>query len=587
MLGFIKNVFASAIGFFVGMLLIVLFFAAVVGSIAGSIEETPDVKENTILELKLNGEIADRSAEDPLTELGLADESLSPVGLNAILYGMDKAAKDKNIKGILLRTDLYAGSMGTAEEIRDKIIQFRKSGKFAIAYGEIMTDAGYYIATACDKIYLNPKGILEFNGFAGQTALYKGMFDKIGLEFEVFKAGKYKSAVEPFIQEKISDANREQIKQYVFELFGHCMRNIAIARRSDSASIADVANTFKARNAKAAKQYNLVDALTYEDELEEELKTLVGAKKGAKLNLMGFGKYAKNSWIQGEGKQKIALIYAEGDINMGKNESGDGIGSESMAATIKKARLDTNIKAIVLRVNSPGGSSHASDIIAREIELTKKVKPVIASFGGVSASGGYYIACMADSIFAQPTSITGSIGVFALLPNTAKMYKEKLGLTYETIPTGEFAVTWRPDQPLSAGMRQYFQEMVNDIYGDFIGIVAKGRKMDTSMVRNLAEGHVYTGIHAKQIGLIDGFGGMQRAISSAAAKARLKQYRIVSMPVQKSAIERLFGPQTQTKAKEQWMKEEMGILFEGYQQAKSALTSQGVYMRMPFNLSIQ
>ena len=587
MLGFIKNVFASAIGFFVGMLLIVLFFAAVVGSIAGSIEETPDVKENTILELKLNGEIADRSAEDPLTELGLADESLSPVGLNAILYGMDKASKDKNIKGILLRTDLYAGSMGTAEEIRDKIIQFRKSGKFAIAYGEIMTDAGYYIATACDKIYLNPKGILEFNGFAGQTALYKGMFDKIGLEFEVFKAGKYKSAVEPFIQEKISDANREQIKQYVFELFGHCMRNIAIARRSDSASIADIANTFKARNAKAAKQYNLVDALTYEDELEAQLKTLVGAKKGAKLNLMNFGKYAKNSWIQGEGKQKIALIYAEGDINMGKNESGDGIGSESMAATIKKARLDTNIKAIVLRVNSPGGSSHASDIIAREIELTKKVKPVIASFGGVSASGGYYIACMADSIFAQPTSITGSIGVFALLPNTAKMYKEKLGLTYETIPTGEFAVTWRPDQPLSAGMRQYFQEMVNDIYGDFIGIVAKGRKMDTSMVRNLAEGHVYTGIHAKQIGLIDGFGGMQRAISSAAAKARLNQYRIVSMPVQKSAIERLFGPQTQTKAKEQWMKEEMGILFEGYQQAKSALTSQGVYMRMPFNLSIQ
>jgi protease-4 len=229
--------------------------------------------------------------------------------------------------------------MGTAEEIRDKIIQFRKSGKFAIAYGEIMTDAGYYIATACDKIYLNPKGILEFNGFAGQTALYKGMFDKIGLEFEVFKAGKYKSAVEPFIQDKISDANREQIKQYVFELFGHCMRNIAIARRSDSASIADIANTFKARNAKAAKQYNLVDALTYEDELEEQLKTLVGAKKGAKLNLMSFGKYAKNSWIQGEGKQKIALIYAEGDINMGKNESGDGIGSESMAATIKKASV--------------------------------------------------------------------------------------------------------------------------------------------------------------------------------------------------------------------------------------------------------
>lgn len=583
-MGFIKSVLASILGFFIGMVLIIVFFAAIIGSVAGSMDSKPEVKKNTVLELTLSGEIPDRTTEDPIAEI--TDNGLSSLGLNSVLYGLDKAAKDENIKGVYLRVDLFAGSMGTAEEIRQKLLEFRKSGKFTIAYGEIFTDAGYYIASACDKIYLNPKGIIEFNGYAGQTAFYKGMFDKIGLEFEVFKAGKYKSAVEPFIQNKMSDANREQVSEYVFSLFGYCMKNIAVSRKLDSAYVAETANLFKARNAKLALQYKLIDALKYEDEAENELALLSQGSADKKLVKYDFDKYAKGSWNAGSGEDKIALIYASGEINMGNNESGDGIGSTSLAATLKKARLDSHVKAVVLRVNSPGGSSNASDIIAREIELIKKTKPVIASFGGVAASGGYYIACLADSIFVQPTTITGSIGVFAMIPNTAKLYKEKLGLNYETVPTGDFAVTWRPDAPLSEGMRSYFQGMVNDIYEDFTGIVAKGRKMDTGRVKQLAEGHVYTGIYAKKLQLADNYGGIQRAIQSAANKAGLKKYRVVSMPKQKTTLELLFGNNAASQATDKLLKSELGNLYTPYENIKKVLKSNGVYMRMPFDLQI-
>ncbi|MBM3400595.1 MAG: signal peptide peptidase SppA [Bacteroidetes bacterium] len=586
-MGFLKNLLASILGFFIGMVLFIVFFAIIIGGIVSVIEEKPEIKKNTVLQLTLTGDIPDRATDDPLADIALANEDLSSVGLNAILFGLDKAARDEKIKGVYLRTDLYAGSMGTAEEIRQKILEFRKTGKFVVAYSEIFSDAGYYIASACDKVYLNTKGILEFNGYAGQTALYKGLLDKAGLEVEVFKAGKYKSAVEPFIQNKMSDANREQVRDYVFSLFGYCMKNIGISRGIDSSVVANIANQFKASNASLALQYKLIDGLKYEDEVESELIMLSQGKDGKKLNKSDFGQYAKGSWNTGEGDDKIAIIYASGEINMGSNESGNGIGSTSLAATLKKARLDSHIKAVVLRVNSPGGSSHASDIIAREIELLREAKPVIASFGGVAASGGYYIACLADSIFTQPTSITGSIGVFAMIPNTSKMYKEKLGLSYETVPTGDYAVTWRPDEPLSEGMRRYFQGMVNDIYNDFTGIVARGRHMDIESLKQIAEGHVYTGIYARNLNLTDAYGGIQRAITSAASKAKLKKYRVVSMPKQKSTLELLFGKAGTVDVKEKWIKEELGALHLPYAEIKRIMDSRGVFMRMPYDLKIQ
>ncbi len=584
---FFKTMLASLLGFFIGTILIFGIFMLIVVGLVSSASDKPDVKSNTVLELKLNGEVPERLQENPFEGFGGGTDELTPsVGLNKIIAGLKHAAKDKNIKGIILRSDLYAGGLGTAEEIRNQIIDFRKSGKFVYSYSEVLTDGGYLIASACDKVYLNPKGMMEFNGFSGSVMFYKGMLDKLGVQMEVFKAGKYKGAVEPFIQTSLSEPNRQQIKVYVDESFGYHIKSICKSRNIDSQNLADIANKFLARTASKALEYKLVDGLKYQDEVEEEIKTKIGLKADDKFKTLAFGSYVQSD-MEGEfSPDKIAIIYANGEINMGKNESSDGIGSESLAATIKKARLDKTVKAVVLRVNSPGGSSNASDIIAREVDICRKVKPVIISFGNVAASGGYYIACLGDSIFAYPNSITGSIGVFAMVPNTSKLYRDHLGLSYETVPTGEFSAGWRPDQPLSEGMRNYFQEMVNEIYGDFIGIVARGRKLDTAAVAALAQGHVYTATHAKTLGLIDGFGGIDRAIQSAAWKAKLKKYRVVEMPVLKSAFEQLFGKESMANAQKSALKAEFGTFYETAQRLQKAATFSGIQMRMPWEIKV-
>ncbi|MBS3913830.1 MAG: signal peptide peptidase SppA [Bacteroidetes bacterium] len=587
-MNFLKSILASIIGFIVGLGLVVLLFFIIIAGIVSNINKKPEVKGNTVLELRIAGAVPERLAENPFANFGQGQaQDLNPtVGLDKIISGLEYAAKDKHIKGVILRPDLYAGGLATAEEIRSQILKFRKSGKFVYAYAEVLTDGGYFIATACDKIYLNPKGFLEFNGFSGKVAFYKGMLDKIGVKFEVFKAGKYKGAVEPFIQTSLSEPNRQQIRDYVNQLFGYHIKSISEARKIDSAELADIANKFLARTAAKALQYKLVDGLKYEDEVEAEIRSKIGLKKEDKYKPMAFASYVKSDLDEKYHSDKIAVIYATGDINMGKNESGDGIGSETLAANIRKARLDEKIKAVVLRVNSPGGSSNASDIIAREIEMCKKVKPVIISFGDVAASGGYYISCVGDSIFAYHNSVTGSIGVFALVPNTSGLYKDKLGLSFETVPTGEFAAGWRPDEALSEGMRQYFQEMVNEVYGDFIGIVAKGRKLDTSVVAGLAEGHVYTAIAAKKLGLIDNYGGIQRAIQSAAWKAKLKEYRVVSLPDLKSPWEMFFGNPDDEDMSSKILASQLGEFYAPIKELKRIQSKSGLQMIMPWEVKI-
>jgi protease-4 len=588
-MNFLKSILSSIIGFIIGLGLVMLLSFFIISGLVSSMSKKPDVKANTVLELRLNGSVPERLAEGSFPNFGQGQsENMSPaVGLDKIIVGLDHAAKDKNIKGIILRTDLYTGGLATADEIRNKIIAFRKSGKFVYAYSEVLTDGGYFIASACDKVYLNPKGFLEFNGFSGKVAFYKGLLDKAGVQFEVFKAGKYKGAVEPYIQTSLSEPNREQIRAYVNQLFGYHIKSIGASRNIDSGELAAIANGFLARTAAKALEYKLVDGLKYEDEVEAEIRQKIGLKADDKFKPMAFASYVKSDLDTKYSSDKIAVIYATGEIGMGKDESGEGIGSETLAATIKKARLDKKIKAVVLRVNSPGGSSNASDIIAREIELCKKAKPVIVSFGDVAASGGYYIACGGDSIFANRNSVTGSIGVFALVPNTSKLYKEHLGLAYETVPTGEFAAGWRPDEALSPGMRQYFQDMVDEVYGDFIGIVAKGRKMDTTTVAGLAEGHVYTAMAAKDLGLIDQYGGLQRAIQSAAWKAKLKEYRIVSLPALKTPFEMFFGPEGEEEMRSKIMKAELGEFYLPLQNLKKIRSRSGLQMLMPWEVTVE
>lgn len=588
MKSFFKTLLASILGFIIGMILLIFIFAAVISSVAKS--DKISVKENTVLELNLNGEIPERNPEEnPFA--GLQDiqgiKMNITLGLRGIMDGLENAANDPKIKGVYLRTDLYSGGLATAEEIRNQIIKFRKSGKFVVSYSEVLTETGYFIASACDKVYLNPKGMVEFNGFSGKVTFFKGLLDKMGIEMEVFKAGKYKGAVEPFVQTSLSEPNREQIRTYVFELFGHHIKSISQSRNIDSAVLAGIANNFLARTAKKALEYKLIDGLKYEDEVEDEIRGRLKLKAEEKFKPLAFEKYLKNSGEQKYHADKIAIIYGVGEINLGKDETGESIGSETVAAAIKKARLNKKVKAVVFRINSPGGSSNASDIIAREIELCRKVKPVIVSFGNVAASGGYYIACLGDSIFAYPNSITGSIGVFALVPNTSTIYKKHLGLTYETVPTGEFAEIWRPDQGLSAGMRQYFQEMVGEVYIDFISVVSKGRKLDTSSVAAIAEGHVYTAMAAKKLGLIDAYGGIQRAVQSAAWKAGIKDYMIVEYPLMKSPFELLFGDKTAENMTKEVLKTHLGELYAPFEKARKYKDLKGTLMLMPWEISIQ
>lgn len=580
-----KVFLASLFGFFIGMGLLVGIFFLVIFGLGRSGKKELSVKDNSVLELRLGVDVPDRAAKNGF--MFGNDDQMQNIGLDDILNGIDEAIEDKKIKGIALHTDYYSGGLATAEEIRNKLMAFKKAGKFIYAYGEVYTEQGYYIASVADKIYLNPKGMMDFNGFAAQIMMYKGMFDKLGVKFEVFRAGKYKSAVEPYVNDKLSEPNKEQINRYITSIFGHHLKQISIARGIDSGVLADIAANYKARSAEASKQLKIVDETAYQDQFEEGIRKKLGLKEKDKTNLVSFAKYAARAEREGSGKDKIAVIYCNGTINVGKDESGEGIGSESLAATIKKARLDNKIKAIVLRVNSPGGSALASDIIAREVELARKVKPVVVSIGNVAASGGYYISCMADSIFAQPNSITGSIGVFALITNISELYNNKMGLGYETITTGKFADMGRPDRPLTDDQRQLLQDVVNNIYSDFLQVVGKGRHMDTSKVSELAQGHVYTAVDAKSLGLVDGFGGLDRAILAAARKAKLTKYRLVSMPRIKEPFEQFFGSKDAKESIKTAFKEEFGEAFSIYQQMKDIKNLSGIQMRMPFTLSFK
>lgn len=577
-----KVFLASLFGFIIGIgLLIGVFFLVILGLGSGNKKEL-SVKDNSVLELHLGMEVPERATKSgfPFGE----DNQIKTVGLDDILDGIDGAIADKKIKGIALYPDFYAGGLATAEEIRNKLIQFKKAGKFIYSYSEVYTEQGYYISSVADKVCMNPKGVMDFNGFSAQIMMYKGMFEKLGVKFDVFKAGKYKGAVEPYINDKLSEPNKEQINRYINSLFGYHIKQISESRKIDSGELADIAFNYKGRNANLCKSLKMVDETYYLDEFENAIKTKLGLKDKEKPNMVSFAKYASHVEASHKGKDKIAIIYCNGEINIGKDESGESIGSESLAATIKKARLDDKIKAIVLRINSPGGSAMASDVIAREVELAKKAKPVIVSIGNVAASGGYYIACMADSIFAQPNSITGSIGVFALLSNINDLYNNKLGLGYETVGTGKYADMGRPDKPLTDDQRQFFQQMVNEIYADFITIVGKGRHMDTSKVAELAQGHVYTATDAKGLGLIDGYGGIDRAIMAAARQAKLKEYKIVSMPRLKEPFEQFFGNPDVKESIKSAAKSELGDFYSLFAQVKNIQNMSGVQMRMPFSI---
>jgi protease-4 len=579
---FLKYFLVLIAGFALGIVTLIIIFAVAISSFSLNNKDVTNIEENSILTLTLPTELKDQGEGNPFSELFGNSDDESSLGLNQIKEAFSRASKDSKIKGIVLMPGLYSSGLANADEIRSYIAEFKKTKKWIIAYGEIYTEQGYYIASACNETYLNPKGMLEFNGLSSNIVMYKGMLDKLGVNFQVFRVGKFKGAVEPFVQTKLSDENKFQIKTYLESLYTYQVQEIAKSKNTSFDSLWNIAMKGEVFTAKDAKSKQLVNGLLYENQVWDIVKNKV--KDYKKLSVSNYLKSEDNYTYS---ENKIAVIYAEGEIMPGTNNNNDGIGSESFVKELIKARNDNSIKAIVIRVNSPGGSSMASDIIAQEVRMTKKIKPVVVSFGNVAASGGYYISCVADSIFALPNTVTGSIGVFAMIANTENLFGQKLGLGYETVNLGEMAEIWRPDQALSPAQGMMMQQAVNDIYEDFIGIVSEGRKIEKDAVNDLAQGRVYSGKDALKLKLIDGLGGINRALLSASRMAKIKEYRVVEYPESKSFLDRLMNKTSNDEAKMKSLMCEMGLNSKTISELKAIGRMQGMQMRLPWSIEIR
>jgi protease-4 len=586
---FFKFVFASMIGFilsfFVVFLLLIALITAMVSSAGNDGKVT--IASNSVLHVSLDYPIKERTDKNPFADLSLFGlESKKTLGLNEILANIEDAKSDDRIKGIYLDVSSLSSGMATIEEVRTALIDFKKSGKFIIAYSEVYTQGAYYLATVADKIYLNPEGMIDFRGLSSEIMFFKGALEKLDIEAQIIKVGTYKSAVEPFILDKMSEPNKQQVTSFLGSMYDHILSEISKSRKISKESLFSMADSAKIRDPKDALSFKMVDGLKYKDEVLDELKKLTKTDQKKDIKSVSLEEYTANEEAKEESsKNRIAIIYANGEIMSGEGDD-ETIGSERISRAIRKARTDDKVKAIVLRINSPGGSALASDVIWRETVLAKKSKPVIVSMGDLAASGGYYIACAADSIFAQPNTITGSIGVFGIIPNMQKFFNNKLGITFDGVKTGQFADLGSISRPLTEGEKMIIQLEVNKTYDTFTKKVADGRKKSQTYINSVGQGRVWSGTEALKIGLVDRLGSIDDAIASAAKKAKIKDFKIVDYPSQVDPISALFD-KSGDKVKSYFVKRELGDNFMYYEQMKSALNLSGVQARIPYNIQIR
>lgn len=589
-----KHFFGAFFGSLLGILitgvvttLIIVF--SIINSFKDSIkgdDKTYKSKENSVLRMNLNGDIIERGVKNPFGELDLGP--LMPktcLGLNDIIANLKKAKNDKDIKGIFLEVSEPTAGFATIEEIRNALLDFKSSGKFIYAYSEVYSQKAYYLASTANKVYLNPQGGMEVKGLSSQIMFYKNMLDKFNIEVQIFRHGKFKSAIEPFMLDKMSDANRAQVETYLGALWNQMTLGISKARNVSVADINAMADNLSIRNPEDALNNKLVDELKYEDEVFDAIKKTINIKENDKIHFVSLDDYSHAPDHIKFSKNKIAIIYAVGEIVSGKSDDSK-MGSESIVKAIRQARLDTNIKAIVFRVNSPGGSALASDVMWREVTLAKKAKPFIVSMGDVAASGGYYISCAADRIFAQPNTITGSIGVFGMLPNAQKALSEKLGITIDTVNTNKHSDVGTILRGVTTEEHAYVQQSVEHIYDIFITKVAEGRKMQKNNVDSIGQGRVWSGSDAIKINLVDELGGINEAIAYAAKQAKLTEYKIIDLPKQKDPIEELLGngkDELETRA----MKANLGAQYIYLKQLKNVLQLKGVQARLPYEMIIE
>ena len=585
---FFKFTFASMLGFLLaGFLLILITVGIIVSAVSSGKNETVVVPEKTILLVTLNQPVSDRSSDNPFTRMNFSRPDVSTqLGLNDILSSLKKAKSDSKVKGIYLELGDVPSGQSTIEEIRNALIDFKKSGKFIVSYAEVFTQKSYYLASVSDKIYLNPAGDMEFKGMVGQVMFFKGLLDKIDVEAQVIRHGKFKSAIEPFTLDKMSEPNKVQTLTFISGMWNHLLDGISASRKISVDDLNAIANEYKIQSPQDAVNLKMVDKLLYKDEVLDELKNRVDAKKIKDLKFMKIGKYAKAAEADKKtADAKIAVIYASGDIISGDGDD-QTIGSESISKAIRKARLDDNVKAIVLRVNSPGGSALASDIIWREMVLAKKAKPVVVSMGNVAASGGYYIACAADKIYAYPNTITGSIGVFGIIPNMKEMFNKNLGITFDEVKTNPYADYIPVTRPMSDGEKKIITHSIENIYSTFTKHVSEGRKMTVAQIDSIGQGRVWSGVDAKRIGLVDEFGGLTDAINEAAKLAKLKDYSTTELPEQKDTFEQLMETFSGDKSAV-FLKNELGAAYPYFSYLSRMSRMQGIQALMPYDFIIK
>ena len=586
-MNFLRNLLAAIIGCLVAFGVVFIMFFVLI-SLLGSNEDAVTVKDNSVLQLQLQRPIADYTGSDVMNPFAGIFES--PQGLDEILHAITVAKDDDRIKGISLNNNFMMAGLAQTQAIRKGLVEFKSTGKFIYTYGDFYTQKDYYLASVADSIFINPVGVLDFKGLSSEVLFYKDLQEKTGVKMEVIRHGKYKSAVEPYLENEMSDANREQIKELIQSLWNSMVSDIAVSRGISEEDLNSIADTLGGRSPKYAKQSGLLDDIVFFDQYEQKISNALSISEGADINYIDLDDYAtySNKKNLKSGTDKIAVVFAQGEILYGEGGP-DVIGQGIINKALIKAREDKKVKAIVLRVNSPGGSALTSDIIWREVELAKKVKPVVVSMGNVAASGGYYIAAGANKIFAEPTTITGSIGVFGMVPNISELAKD-IGVNAEQVGTNAKSVDYSLFEPMSEAFRNQVQESIEDTYTTFLDRVAQGRGISIAQADSLAQGRVWSGVDAKRIGLVDELGTLEDAINAAAELAKIDTYGIRKYPKYKSGFERfmedLEGASVELKNK--IIADEIGE--ESYRvlkDIKSSMEQKGVQARMPFILNIK
>lgn len=592
-MNFLKSIIASIIGSIVGLTVAFFFCILLLVGMSSAIvsgfsqKEVTTVEANTVLKLDLSYPMPERTSEDPFSNFNF--NTMEPnklLGLNDVLASIEAAKTDDNIKGIYLNLSSVSSGMATTEAIRKALIDFKTSDKFIVAYGEVISQKAYYLGSVADEIYVNPVGYMELKGFSTQLAFFKNMLDRLGIETQVFYAGKYKSATEPLRYTEMSEPNKEQVLDLLNGVYGHFLTNIIAEREVSYEMLDSVCDNLLVREPKDALTYKLIDGIAYYDEVLENLMEKTGADKLDDLEMLSLGKYAETVEpdIDFKVKDKIAVLYASGNIVDGDGDE-NNIGSKRFAAALRDIREDEHIKALVIRVNSGGGSALASDVMLREIQLIKARMPIIVSMGDVAASGGYYIACEADTILAEPNTITGSIGVFGVIPNMQTFFNEKLGVTFDGVQTGRFSEMGLLTRPVTPEENGIIQAGVDSVYAKFKSRVAVGRGMDMAYVDSIAQGHVYTGIQAQKLGLVDVLGGMNEAMAFAKEKAGIEEYRVSNYPKMKNPFSKFLG-KVDDEIETRFVKNRMGDLYPIYKKMEEVKTMKGIQTRMPFELEI-